>query len=127
MASHPIVHVEIPAIEPKTTGEFYAKVFDWKLELDPNFNYLQFEAQGGPGGAFVKVGESLTENGPIQHKANSPLMYIGTDDIEGDLARIESHGGKIVAPKAEIPGIGSFAIFTDPTGNTLALYAKLAQ
>src|SRR6478672_8940481 len=73
MASHPIVHVEIPAIEPKTTGEFYARVFDWKLELDPNFNYLQFDAQGGPGGAFVKIGDSITENGPMKHKANSPL------------------------------------------------------
>jgi uncharacterized protein len=125
MASHPIVHIEIPADEPKTTGEFYAKVFDWKLQLDPTFSYLQFQAQGGPGGAFVKIGDSITENNAVKHKANSPLMYIGTDDIDGDLSRIEANGGKVVAPKSEIPGIGSFAVFTDPTGNTLALFAAL--
>src|SRR5205823_3594310 len=121
MAKHPIVHVEIPAIDPKTTGEFYAKVFDWKLELDPGFNYLQFDGQGGPGGAFVQIGES----GPVEVKANSPLMYIGTDDIDGDLARNESLGGAVVSPRMEIPGQGWFAIFTDPTGNTLGLYTAL--
>jgi predicted enzyme related to lactoylglutathione lyase len=121
MAKHPIVHVEIPANDPKTTGEFYSKVFDWKLELDPAFDYLQFDGQGGPGGAFVQV----DENGPTQVKANSLLMYIGTDDIDGDLARIESHGGSVVAPKMEIPGQGWFAIFADPTGNKLGLYTGL--
>ena len=121
MASHPIVHVEIPANDPKTLGEFYAKVFDWKLELDPQFNYLQFDGQGGPGGAFVQI----DENSPMHSRASSPLLYIGTDDIDRDLASIESSGGKIVAPKMEIPGTGWFAVFTDPTGNNMALYTPL--
>src|SRR5438309_1510507 len=118
MAKHPIVHVEIPVTDPKAGGEFYASLFDWKLELDPNFNYLQFEAEGGPSGAFVKIGNEYG----YEHKANSPLLYIGTDDIDATLAKVEALGGKTVAPKSEIMGVGWFAIFTDPSGNNIGLY-----
>jgi len=55
------------------------------------------------------------------------LLYIGTDDIDASLAKVEAHGGKTVLPKTEIPGIGWFAIFTDQTGNRLALFTARDQ
>src|SRR5437016_10378097 len=118
MANHPIVHLEISANDPQAAGKFYSELFDWKLELDPNFNYLQFEAPPGPGGAFVKVGE----NGV---KAGDMFVYFGTDDIEGTLAKVEALGGQTIMPKTEIPNVGWFAFFTDPTGNKVALYTSL--
>src|SRR5436190_3085377 len=120
MAKHPIVHVEIPVKDPKAAGEFYASLFDWKLDLDPTLNYLQFEAEGGPGGAFVKIGN---ENG-YEHKANSPLLHIATDDIDATLDKVEALGGKTILPKTEIPGIGWFGIFSDPSGNNISLYTS---
>ena len=50
------------------------------------------------------------------------LVYVGTDDIEASLAKAESLGGSTIVPKTEIPGQGWFAVFTDPTGNRMALY-----
>jgi predicted enzyme related to lactoylglutathione lyase len=123
MASHPIVHVEIPASDTKAAGEFYSRLFDWKLELDPNFDYLQFNAEGGPGGGFVQVGEL----GGMQYKPDSLLVYVGTDDIDGTLARAESLGGKTIVPKSEIPQVGWFAVLTDPTGNRIGLYSSIGQ
>lgn len=121
MANHPIVHLEISANDPQAAGKFYSELFDWKLELDPNFNYLQFEAPPGPGGAFVQVGgESGTKPGDV-------TVYFGTDDIEASLSKVESLGGKTIMPKTEIPGVGWFAMFTDPTGNKLALYTSIHQ
>lgn len=116
MANHPIVHIDIPAIQGKDSAEFYAKAFDWKLEHAPEFDYWQFAAEGGPGGGFIQVG------GEQDAKINQLVVYIGTDDVEGSLARVEANGGKTILPKTEIPGIGWFAIFSDPVGNTLALY-----
>ena len=118
MANHPIVHLEIPANDPQAAGKFYSELFDWKLELDPNFNYLQFEAPPGPGGAFVQVGE----NGV---KAGDMFVYFGTDDIDASLAKVEALGGQTIMPKTEIPNVGWFAFFTDPTGNKVALYTSL--
>ncbi len=120
MANHPIVHLEIPANDPQSAGKFYSSLFDWKLELDPNFNYLQFEASPGPGGAFVQVGE----NGV---KAGDMLVYFGTDDIDETLTKVASLGGKTVMPKTEIPNMGWFAVFTDPTGNKAALFTSMQK
>src|SRR5437868_1644594 len=122
MANHPIVHVEIPTLQGKAkeSAEFYAKTFDWKLEHAPEFNYWQFAALGGPGGGFIEQG------GQSDAKINEPIIYIGTDDIEATLVQIEANGGKTVAPKMEIPGVGWFAYFADPAGNKMALYTAMA-
>src|SRR5438132_11514635 len=120
MANHPIVHLEIPANDPKEAGKFYAELFDWKLELDPNFNYLQFEAPPGPGGAFIQVGKG--EAGDI--KPGDMVVYFGTDDIDATLAKVEALGGKALIPKTEIPNVGWFGWFSDPTGNKVALYTS---
>jgi hypothetical protein len=53
------------------------------------------------------------------------VVYIGTDDIEASLAKVEKLGGKTVTPKSEIPGMGWFALFTDPSGNLVGLFAGI--
>ena len=47
-----------------------------------------------------------------------------TDDIDASLAKAESLGGKTVIPKTEIPGVGWFGFFSDPTGNVVSLYTS---
>ena len=80
-----------------------------------------FQAEPGPGGGFVQVGD---EGG---YKAGEVLIYVSTDDIDATLARIESLGGKTIQPKTEIPGVGWFARFADPSGNTIALFKGTGQ
>jgi predicted enzyme related to lactoylglutathione lyase len=117
MAKHPIVHIEISAKDRVAAAQFYSELFGWKVEQIPDMNYATFEAEGGPGGGFNPV----TDENP----AGTVTVYIDTEDIEGDLARVEKFGGKTVVPKMEIPGIGWFAMFKDPTGNVLALYTDM--
>jgi predicted enzyme related to lactoylglutathione lyase len=117
----PIVHIEIPASDTKEAATFYNSLFDWKLEHDANFDYWQFEAGEGPGGGFVKIGE---EGSSGVTRAGDVLIYIDTDDIEATLARAESLGAKILTPKTEIPGVGWFGVFSDPSGNRMALYTS---
>jgi predicted enzyme related to lactoylglutathione lyase len=123
MANHPVVHIEIPGSDPKAASQFYADAFGWKIQVDPNFDYHMFEAEGGPGGGFVKAGESMG----MSYKAGEVLLYIGTDDIDASLAKVQSLGGKVLAPKTEIPQAGWFALFTDPAGNKLGLFTRMSQ
>ena len=74
-------------------------------------------AQGGIGGGFNPV----DENTP----AGSVVAYVGTDDIPGSLKKAESLGAKTLMPKTEIPGVGWFGIFMDPTGNRVGLYTSM--
>ena len=122
MSDHPICHVEIPAIDPATASTFYADVFGWQIQVAPTRNSHMFHPQGGPGGAFVEVGQSVMS---MEYKPDSLLVYVGTDDIDATLAKVESLGGKTLMPKTEIPHVGWWAVFSDPTGNRVALYTSM--
>jgi len=118
MAAHPIVHIEIPVSNTKTDSAFYANALGWKLQTDATYDYTQFSAEGGPGGGFASTDPSSPTPGVI----GKPLIYLASDDIDASLAAVEAHGGKTVQPKMEIPHVGWFAHFTDPSGNQLAFF-----
>lgn len=117
MAHHPIVHIEISAQDPAASDKFYAQLFDWKMEVDKQFDYHQFKAEGGPAGAFVKVDGQ-------QYKAGDIVPYIATDDIDATLKKVAALGGKTLTPRTEIAGTGWFAFFADPSGNRIGLFTE---
>jgi predicted enzyme related to lactoylglutathione lyase len=113
MSPHPIVHIEIAAKDREAAGKFYSDIFGWKIQQLPEMNYATFEAEGGPGGGL----------NPVENNQPAPVMvYIDTDDIDATLKRIQELGGKVLRPKDDVPGMGQFAFFSDPTGNPLALW-----
>lgn len=121
--SRPIVHIEVSATDPDAAGKFYAELFGWKVELDrtvPGVDYMTFQVEPGPGGAFTKVDDEMYKPGDV-------LLYVAADDIEATLAKAESLGAKVLVPKTEIPNVGWFAIFADPTGNRMALFTGMGQ
>jgi predicted enzyme related to lactoylglutathione lyase len=114
MSKRNIVHVEIPALNVEAAGQFYVDLFGWKISPMPEMNYTMWEAADGTGGGFPEVS--------ADNPAGQVLVYIDSDDIDADLKKVEKLGGKVVHPKTEIPGMGWFGIFEDPTGNVLAVY-----
>jgi len=117
MSKYPIVHIELSALDREVTGKFYNDVFGWKIEQMPEMNYATFESDEGVGGGFNPVSE--------HNPAGSVVVYIGTGDINATLAEIEKHGGKTISPKTEIPGMGWFALFSDPGGNLVGIYTGM--
>lgn len=110
------MHIEIPVKDPFANSQWYTDVFGWKLENYQEMDYVTFESEGGPGGGFPRIdGQTYLPNGVI--------VYISTENIDGTLAKIVDCGGKVLAPKSPIPGMGWFAFFEDPSGNRLALYS----
>lgn len=119
MSKHPIVHIEFSARDLDASSQFYSQLFGWKVERDLLMNYATFEPGEGVGGGFNPVQEDFP--------AGSVLVYIATEDIESDLAKVEQLGGKVVVPKTEIPGIGWFGIFSDLSGNQVGLFTGIPQ
>jgi uncharacterized protein len=121
MADHAIVHVEIPADNPSAASKFYADLFGWGVQYDEGLNYHMFQAASGPAGGIVQVGEDPP------YKAGELVVYVSADDIDATLAKAESLGATTIMPKMEIPGVGWFAFFADPTGNRIGLYTVAGQ
>ena len=79
-------------------------------------DYTLWEPADGPGGGFSPLGEQV--------KPGDVLIFVDSEDIEADLKQVEKLGGNVLHLKTQIPGIGWFAIFQDPTGNKIALYTS---
>jgi predicted enzyme related to lactoylglutathione lyase len=94
-------------------------VFGWESQQLPEMNYATFMSQETLGGGF----NPITKDNP----AGTVTVYVGTDDIGTSLAKINAAGGKTIAPQAEMPGMGWFAIVKDPTWNTLALFKEMSK
>ncbi len=117
MSKRNVVHVEIPAANVQAAGKFYRELLGWKIEHDDTMNYSMWQAGDGSGGGFPEVSKDAP--------AGQVLVYIDSDDIDADLKMVKKLGGTVVQPKTEIPNIGWFGMFKDPTGNVLGLYTGM--
>jgi predicted enzyme related to lactoylglutathione lyase len=116
MSLRNIVHIEIPAEDSAKAAQFYQALFGWKITRDEGMDYTMWEPVDGPGGGFSPLGENV--------HPGDVLIYVDSENIESDLDQVEKLGGKVLQLKCEIPGVGWFGIFKDPTGNTIALFTS---
>jgi predicted enzyme related to lactoylglutathione lyase len=116
MTKRNIVHIEIPAADSTEAAQFYQALFGWKTTRDEKMDYTMWEPTDGPGGGFSPLGEQV--------KPGDVLIYVDSEDIEADLKQVGKLGGTVIRSKSEIPGVGWFGMFKDPTGNTIALYTS---
>jgi predicted enzyme related to lactoylglutathione lyase len=108
-----IVHVEFAVKDPKKVEKFYGNLFGWKFEEVPGMNYWLIQTPSGPGGGV----------GPLQENQTTGITnYIFVNSIDEYVKKIEKAGGKITAPKLEVPGQGWMAWFQDPAGTSMALW-----
>jgi uncharacterized protein len=115
-------HIEIPADDAGRAKNFYGELFGWKFADEiPGFEgYHMFSTpvgEAGMAGAIGKRGEMAPE------KVRS---YVHVDSIDDSLSKITALGGTVVEPKAEVPGMGWYAVFADTEGNELALWENPA-
>jgi predicted enzyme related to lactoylglutathione lyase len=123
MVDHTIVHFEIPAEDLEKLKTFYSELFGWKIERVPGpmeywiIETVPVDERGNP----VRPGV----NGGMYKKEGAmsiPLNYISVESVDEYSEKIEALGGKIVAPKMEVPGIGWWALAHDPEGNPFAVF-----
>ena len=112
--ANPFVHVELATSDVAKAKEFYSGLFDWKLEDVPGMDYTFINVSEGTGGGMLKT---------VQPDCHSYWMsYVLVDDIAVSTEKARSLGATICKDITEIPGMGWFSVFTDPTGATLALW-----
>jgi predicted enzyme related to lactoylglutathione lyase len=114
MTKRNIVHIEIPSSDFEKSGRFYRELFGWKITPMPEMNYALWEPMEGPGGGFNPLGADV--------KVGEVLIHVDSDDIDADLKKAKALGGTVLREKTEIPNIGWWGVFRDPTGNAIALY-----
>ena len=121
MAQGQLTHIEIPADDPARARAFYSGLLGWETSEMPQFpNYFLF--------SFGKVDRSGGAIGTRGQSVGDKLrVYFDVDSLDATLAKVAGLGGKVVAPKVEIPGQGWFAVLNDTEGNEIALYEGMPE
>lgn len=116
----PVAWFEIVSPNAERARKFYTELFGWKAEADPNMGgYAVVDTQAGEGAIGGGIGAPMGPGEPGGVK-----IYMRVDDLDGYLDRAERLGGRRLVPPTDLPGdFGRFAIFTDPDGNQVGLWA----
>jgi predicted enzyme related to lactoylglutathione lyase len=112
------VHFDVPAENIERAKRFYQEVFDWKITktLGP-VEYFEIATTDEDGTLGLPGG--MGQRGDEDQKITN---YIGVDDIDRFIEKVQSHGGTITMPKTTIPGFGYLAVFLDTERNVLGLW-----
>lgn len=49
------------------------------------------------------------------------VVYFGVDSINATMEKVVANGGKVHAPRFEVPGVVILGLFMDPAGNRVGL------
>ncbi|MDQ0380268.1 VOC family protein [Amycolatopsis thermophila] len=111
-----VAFFEVISPDAERARKFYAELFGWQIGADPAMGgYALVDTGGGIGGGI----------GPSTAPGDAGVkIYMRVDDLDAYLDRAERLGGKRLVPPTDLPGdFGRFAIFTDPDGNQVGLWA----
>jgi predicted enzyme related to lactoylglutathione lyase len=104
----------------KAAADFYTRVVGWTAK-DAGMAGIPYE--------ILSVGEHMVA-GMMEVPADAKAMgarpgwlgYIWVEDVDAALAKLITAGGKVFKEPADIPGIGRFAVVSDPYGGVFMLF-----
>ena len=111
------VHFEICADDPEKAAEFYEKVLGWRIQKwDGPMEYWLISTG--------EEGETGIDGGLMKRDEQTPPGTVNTidvPDLDEYTEKTISAGGKVVAPRITVPGVGYMAYVMDPEGNVFGL------
>lgn len=103
-----------PAIDDAKA--FYTETLGWTTSaMDMgDFEYTMLSAGQAPQGGIVAP--------PQPNTPSHWSSYLAVDDVDARAAKVAEHGGKVLVPPTDIPGVGRFALVADPQGALFNLF-----
>ena len=98
---------------------FYASVVGWDTRNAsmPGSAYSLFTIGDAPVAGLVSVPADATRTGA----APQWIGYVGVDDVDAAVERIEQSGGAVYVPPTDVLNISRFSVVADPQMATLAV------
>ena len=118
---NPVAYFELGGRNASELREFYKDLFGWNVEpfgksaAGTDFFHVHPE-QGGIAGGILQTSSEMPPS--------YVMIYVGVDDLQASLDKVESLGGKTVVPPMPIPNdMGHIAVFMDPADNVIGLHS----
>ena len=111
-------HFEIPVDDPDRAEKFYGACFGWSFNRFPGAP--MYYGLAGTGDTNPGIDGALFQR---SEGAVTTLTML-VDSIEDSLATIVAEGGKVLAGKTPVPGMGYFATCEDTEGNKIGIFTN---
>ena len=130
MHKNNVAHFEIYADNPEKLSHFYTSLFDWDIEEVPAAAGMEYrvvhtvdtDGQNRPSSpGAINGGIAKRPNG---YGVNGAVNYVSVDSIEASVEKAKRLGARVTKGKTAVPGMGWFAMLTDPEGNNFAVWKE---
>lgn len=109
----PVTHFEIISRNGEQLKQFYSKLFGWEINSDNPMQYGLVKKEG------AGIGGGIGSPGP--DGMTHVTIYAVVSNPQSTLDQAVAMGGTVVFPVTEIPGMVTYALFTDPDGNRIGV------
>jgi predicted enzyme related to lactoylglutathione lyase len=114
---------ELMTTDPGAAARFYGAVVGWSVQDagQGDKDYRQWSIGGETVGGLLPISAAAGEHGMRPMWAG----YLNVDDVDESLAGIKAAGGAVHMPATDIPGVGRFAMVSDPQGAIFYVMAPI--
>lgn len=111
----PVVWFEIAGRDLDTLQQFYASLFEWRIDADTDGYGMVTTGgdKGIPGGVFAPGGD-------VEYVS----FYVEVDDVARCLEQAEGLGAKVLQQPTPLPSGPRIATFDDPEGHRIGLIER---
>lgn len=103
--------IDLAAKDAAAERLFYARLFDWDIEVNPDPQYGGYAIARIDGDDVAGIGPAMSPGQPTAWS-----LYIGSDDLDGLSKRITDAGGTVVMAPFDVGDQGRMAAYQDPSG-----------
>jgi predicted enzyme related to lactoylglutathione lyase len=104
------VWYDLATIDPEAASRFYQSVVGWAVEPVSEMHYTLLKAGETRAAGLMELPPHLREAGVPPHWTG----YIHVSDVDGMAEKVKQSGGSLKFGPEDIPGVGRFAVVTDP-------------
>jgi predicted enzyme related to lactoylglutathione lyase len=115
--AHEPIWIDLSSTDAAGSREFYAKLFGWKVDVNPDPQYGGYALAKLGGKDVAGIGPTQTPEGP-----SAWMVYVGTKDAGETSEKAASAGGKVVVEPMQVGPQGKMAVIQDPAGAFFGLW-----
>ena len=111
---------ELMTPDVQAAAAFYSNVLPWTIEASTVPGYTLWM-----NGSAMRAG-LMPQPSAVSDRGTPPnwLVYIATPEVDSTAEAAQRLGGKLLKAPTDIPGIGRFAVLSDPLGAAFALFTS---
>jgi uncharacterized protein len=119
------VWYELMTTDPKAAETFYRGVIGWGAQDAgmPDMSYTLLTAGAIPVAGLMAVPQRALDAGARPAWTG----YVAVDDVDASAAQAKQDGAAIHVAPDDIPGVGRFAVISDPQGAAICLFKSTME